>query len=168
MNSIKNYFCVTAAMLFSSLAIFGQSPLTSLDGQQVDVQAQSNKVVVLAVGAAWLPLSVKQVDFTNQIAKKYAGKDVVIFYVITDSANPKSKNFATDEDVRKFVTQNKVNVRMLRDPDGAVTLKKFGIQQVPSFVILDRRGSQVGAAIGGIDPKFDITVPISRTIDKIL
>ena len=139
-----------------------------LDGQQVDVQAQRDKVVVLAVGAAWLPLSSKQADFTNQIAKKYAGKDVVVFYVTTDSLTPKSRNFATNDDVRKFGTQNRLNVQVLRDPDGTVTLKKFNIQQIPSFVILDKKGTQVGDAMSGIDPKFDITIPISKAIDKIL
>ncbi len=133
-----------------------------------DVQAQKGKVVVLAVGAAWLPLSGKQAEFANQIAKKYVGKDVVVYFVATDSVTAKSKNFASDDDIRKFATQNKLNIQTLRDPDGSVTLRKFNIEQVPSFVILNKNGVQVGEAVAGIDPKYDITVPISKTIDKLL
>ena len=61
-----------------------------------------------------------------------------------------------------------MNVQMLRDPDGAETIKKFGIEQVPSFVILDKAGKLSGEPFGGIDPKYDITVPISRAIDRLL
>jgi hypothetical protein len=57
---------------------------------------------------------------------------------------------------------------MLRDPDGAVTLKKYSIDQIPSFVILDKNGDQAGEPFGGIDPKYDITVPISKAIDRLL
>jgi len=39
---------------------------------------------------------------------------------------------------------------------------------LPSFIIIDRTGNQSGGAIGGIDPKFDITVPISKTVDGLL
>jgi hypothetical protein len=42
------------------------------------------------------------------------------------------------------------------------------LEQVPSFVILDKNGVAIGEPFGGIDPKYDITVPISRAIDKIL
>ena len=37
--------------------------------------------LVLAIGAAWLPLSSKQAEYTNAIAKKYAGKNVGRLFV---------------------------------------------------------------------------------------
>jgi thiol-disulfide isomerase/thioredoxin len=132
------------------------------------VQAQNGKVVVLAVGASWLPLSAKQAEYTNTLAKKYAGKNVVFYYVVTDSTDTKSKNYASDEAVRKFVAGNKLGIPILRDSNGATVLKTFKIDQVPSFVIIDKSGNQAGEAFGGIDPKFDITVPVSKKIDSIL
>jgi thiol-disulfide isomerase/thioredoxin len=157
---------MTAASLAVSAA--AQTPLAGLDGARVDIQGQRGKVIILAIGASWLPLSAKQADFTNMLAKKYAGRDVAVYFISTDSVVPKSKNFASNDDIKKFATANKLGVTILRDGDGTVTLKKFSLDQLPSFVILDKNGNMVGQALGGIDPKYDITVPISRTVDRLL
>lgn len=163
----------TIALVFAMVAVFAfaasaQTSLTKLDGGSVDVQSQKGKVVVLAIGASWLPLSNKQAEYTNALAKKYAGRGVVFYFVVTDSTNAKSKNFAGDDAVRKFAAANKLSIPILRDSDGATVLKKFKIDQVPSFLILDKDGNQAGEAFGGIDPKFDITVPIGKKIDSLL
>jgi thiol-disulfide isomerase/thioredoxin len=168
MKSIK----ILAAALFVvaafTLSATAQTSLVGLDGSRVDVQGQRGKVVILAVGASWLPLSGKQAEFANLLAKKYAGRDVVVYFVSTDSTVPKSKNYASNEDVKKFATTNKLTATILRDGDGAATMKKFNIDQIPSFVILDKNGNMVGQAFGGLDPNYDITVPISKAVDKIL
>lgn len=142
--------------------------LAKLDGGSVDVQGHSGKVVVLAIGASWLPLSNKHAEYSNALAKKYSGRNVVIYYVVTDSSNPKSKNYASDEAVRKFAAANKLGMTILRDADGATLLKKFRVDQVPSFLVLDRSGGPSGEVFGGIDPKFDITFPVSKKIDSLL
>src|SRR5688572_29366160 len=127
MRILKGFLSILIVMLAIALTAAAQTSLTSLDGTRVDVQNQTGKVVVLAVGASWLPLSGKQAEFTNALAKKYAGKNVVIYFIATDSANPKSKNYASVESIRKFAFANKLNVAVLHDPDGAATLKKFKI-----------------------------------------
>jgi peroxiredoxin len=161
-------FLVSLFAVTLSTAIIAQTSLKSLDGQSVNVQGQHDKVVILSVGARWVPLSTRQADFTNQLAKKYAGKDVVVYFVSTDSVSAGSKNFASDDDLRKFVGTNKLTVPLLRDPDGVTILKRFGIDQIPSFVVLDKSGVRVGEPFGGIDPKSDITVPIVRAVDRLL
>ena len=168
MKNIK--FFAAVLIVTGALALVGtaQTSLVGLDGSRVDVQGQRGKVVVLAVGASWLPLSGKQAEYTNALAKKYAGRNVAVYFVTTDSTNAKSKNFASDDAVKKFATTNKLNVTVLRDGDGVATLKKFNIDQIPSFVILDKNGNMVGEALGGIDPKYDITIPISKTVDRLL
>lgn len=168
MKTIKIIAYPLALTIMLSATAFSQTVLTSLDGSRVDVEGQKGKVVVLAVGASWLPLSAKQIEYTNALAKKYQSKDVVFYFVATDSSNAKSKNFASIDDIRKFTFANKFNGTVLRDADGAVTLKKYDIDQVPSFVILDKNGAQVGEPFGGIDPKYDITIPISKAIDRLL
>ena len=131
------------------------------------VQGQNGKVVVLAVGASWPPLSAKQAGIRCHPRKKVCGQEC---RSITSSRfdDAKSRNYASDEAVRKFVAANKINVGVLRDSDGAIVLKAFRLDQVPSFVIIDKTGTQAGEAFGGIDPKFDVTVPISKRIDSIL
>lgn len=157
-------------ILVTVMAASAQTTLTSIDGTRVDVEGQTGKVVVLAVGASWLPLSGKQAEFTNTLAKKYANKNVVVYFVATDSANAKSRNYASIDALRKFGFANKLTVPILRDADGAATLKKFKIDQVPSFVILDKSGSVAAEQFGGIttDTKYDVTVPIAKVIDKLL
>lgn len=168
MKTLKSIALVFAIVAFFTFTGSAQTSLTKLDGGSVDVESQKGKVVVLAIGASWLPLSNKQAEYTNLLAKKYAGKNVVFYFVVTDSTNAKSKNFASDDAVRKFTTANKLTMPILRDSDGASVLKKFNVDQVPSFLILDKDGNQSGEAFGGIDPKFDITVPIGKKIDSLL
>jgi thiol-disulfide isomerase/thioredoxin len=168
MRSIKSLIAVFILTVIVSVGASAQTSLASLGGGQVDVQGQRGKVVILALGASWLPLSNKQAEYTNILAKRYTGKDVVVYFVATDSTNSKSKNFATNADIEKFVAGSKLNVPVLRDSDGAATLKKFNVDQLPSFVILDKQGSVSGSAFGGIDPKFDVTIPISKAVDALL
>lgn len=167
MKTIKYILIFAILTICGSFATFAQT-LTSLSGGSVNIQSQKGKVVVLAVGASWLPLSGKQAEYTNILARKYAGKNVSIYFVATDSVNPKSKNYATDEQIRQWAAANKLTVNVLRDSEGAAVLQKFSIDQLPSFVVLDKNGSQSGEAFGGIDPKYDITVPISKKIDSLL
>ncbi len=168
MNTLKMFVAAIGLSAFFALSASAQTSIAKLDGGTIDVRSHDGKVVVLAIGASWLPLSSKQAEYTNALGKKYAGRNVVFYYIVTDSTNAKSKNFASDDAVRKFVAANRLSMPILRDSDGTVVLKSFKIDQVPSFVILDKTGAQAGEAFGGIDPKFDITVPISKRIDSLL
>ena len=168
MKNIKSFVLGLGLMIASAFAVSAQTSLTSLTGSRVDVQGHRGKVVILAMGASWLPLSNKQAEYTNMLAKRYTGKDVVVYFVATDSATPKSKNFATNADIEKFVAGSRLTVPVLRDSDGALALKKFNVDQLPSFVILDKQGNVSGSSFGGIDPKFDITLPISKAVDRLL
>ena len=167
MKNIKLLFAVLALIFTVSLNISAQT-LTSLDGEKINISNQTGKIVVLAIGASWLPLSKDQAGFTNKLAKKFAGRDVVIYFVATDSTSEKSKNFASNDELSAFVTRTKLTVPVLRDSEGAATLKKYGVDQIPSFVILGKDGKPVTEAFGGLDPKSDISIPISQAIEKIL
>lgn len=141
---------------------------TSLEGERIDLEAQKGKVVVMAIGASWLPLSNQQTEAINKLTRKYSGRDVVFYFIATDDLVEKSRNFASNEQIRKFAERSKLTVTILRDAAGAVTLKRYNIDQLPAFVILDKEGKLAGEPFGGIDPKNDISVPISQAIDKIL
>ncbi len=167
MINIKSLLTVLSFIFVFSFAISAQN-LTALDGGKIDVQNQKGKIVVLAIGASWLPLSKDQVIFTNKIAKKFAGRDVLVYFVATDSSSAKSKNYASDDEISSFATLNKLTVPVLRDSDGSQTLKKYGIDQIPSFVILGKDGKPATEAYSGIDPKSDISVSISQAIEKLL
>lgn len=167
MKNIKLLFAVLAVVFTVSFSVPAQT-LTSLDGEKINVAGQNGKVVVLAIGASWLPLSKDQAGFTNKIAKKFAGREVVVYFVATDSISEKSKNYATNAELNAFAKQTKLTVPILRDSDGAATLKKYAIDQIPSFVILGKDGKPATEAFSGLDPKSDISIPISQAIEKLL
>ena len=164
---MTNILLISAFLVFS-ISASAQVLFTSLEGNKVAVERQTRKAVVLAIGASWLPLSDKQANITNALVQKYRGSDVVFYFVATDSMNAKSKNFADDATLTKFATDMKLKISVLRDPDAALMIRKYKVEQVPSFVILDKNGKIAGEPFGGIDPKFDVTIPISLTIDKLL
>ncbi|HJS50970.1 MAG TPA: TlpA disulfide reductase family protein [Pyrinomonadaceae bacterium] len=168
MRTFNKIAFFTIGLSLLSFTASGQTSLQSISGGTVDVQAQTGKVVILAVGASWLPLSAKQAEFTNSLARKYAGRNVAVYFVATDSLDPKSKNHATNSDLASFVSNRKLSVPLLRDPGGSAIVRKFRVDQLPSFIILDKTGAISGPAFGGIDPKFDITITISKRVDSLL
>lgn len=141
--------------------------LRTIDGHTISSEDVRGQVVVLAFGASWMPLSREQADGLRKLANEYAKRGVVVYFVATDSDSPKSKNYATDEQLRMFSKRNELNLTMLRDADGAAS-KQFGVDQIPAFVILDKQGHMVGTPIGGLDSKGDVTSQLAPTLDKVL
>jgi thiol-disulfide isomerase/thioredoxin len=173
MKNIKILFITLGLIfIFSSFGFAQNVTLTALNGEEVSIQSQKGKVVVLAIGATWLPLSKSQAVITNRLAKKYGGRDVVIYFVTTDSSSAKSKNYASNEDIQAFVTKAKLSSSVLRDSDGTATLKKFKIDQIPAFLIFDKEGKLAAEPFGGLTPtpeaENDLVNQISRRIDEIL
>ena len=175
MNKIKSIFTVLTLTIAVSISAFAQSQnvsLPSLDGETVSLNGQKGKVIVLALGASWLPLSKSQATVINKLSKKYAGRDVVFYFVATDSTSAKSKNYASNEQIETFATRNKLIIPILRDSDGLVVLKKFGVDQLPSFVVIDKQGVQAAEPFGGLTPtpeaELELVTQIAQRIDKVL
>jgi len=159
--------------LLTSLAVSGfaqkgaEFSLRSLDGQTVGSSALRGKAVVLAFGASWLPLSRNQLQGLKKLNDNYAGRDVVIYWVSTESENPKSKNYASDEQLRTFAQKYAPGVKVLRDPEGAAS-RKLGADQLPSILILDKQGNLAGEPIRGYDPEANLSDQVGKQVDKIL
>jgi peroxiredoxin len=144
-----------------------QFSLRSIDGQTVTSDSLKGEVAVLAFGASWLPLSRKQMQGVRKLANDYADRGVAVFWVSTDSESSKSKNFASDDQLRTFAKKYGLNVTVLRDPDGEVS-KQFGIDQLPAIVVLDKQGVPAGPPIGGLDPEGNLADQLAPTLDKVL
>lgn len=141
--------------------------LRAIDGRTISSEDVRGQIVILAFGALWLPLSRKQGEGLKKLANEYANQGVVVYFVSTDSDSPKSKNYATDAQLRSFSLRNDLNLTILRDADGQVS-KLFGVDQVPGFVILDKQGQMVGAPIGGLDSDGDVIGQLAPYLDKLL
>src|SRR5262245_52238286 len=125
--------------------------LRSVDGQSVSSESLRGEVVVLAFGASWLPLSRTQLQGVRKLADEDSGRGGVVYWVSTESHDTKSRNYASDDQLQSFSQKYGLKVTVLRDPDGVVS-KRFGVDQLPSIVILDKQGVVSGAPIGGLDP----------------
>lgn len=141
--------------------------LRSVDGPTVTSDSLRGEVVVLAFGASWLPLSKTQLEGVRKLADEYSDRGVVVYWVSTESEDPKSKNYASDAQLKAFAQKYGLKVTVLRDPDGA-TSKKFGIDQLPSIIILDKDGNPVGEPIGGLDPNGNLAGQLASRLDKVL
>ncbi len=141
--------------------------LRSIDGQTVTSSSLKGEVVVLAFGASWLPLSRAQLQGVRKLADEYSDRGVVVYWVSTESDDAKSKNYASDQQLRNFAQKYGLKVTVLRDPDGAVS-KRFGVDQLPSIVILDKEGNISGAPIGGLDPQGNLAGQLASRLDKLL
>jgi peroxiredoxin len=141
--------------------------LRSVDGQTITSDSLKGEVVVLAFGASWLPLSKTQLQGVRKLADEYADRGVIVYWVSTESEDQKSKNYASDEQLRAFSQKYGLKVTVLRDPDGVVS-KKFGVDQLPSIVILDKQGNPVGPPIGGLDPNGNIAAQLASILDRVL
>src|SRR5262245_57136158 len=104
--------------------------LRSVDGQTVTSESLRGEVVVMAFGASWLPLSRTQLQGIRKLADEYSQRGVVVYWVSTESEDSKSKNFASDDQLRAFAQKYGLKVTVLRDPDGGLS-KKMGIDQLP-------------------------------------
>ncbi len=138
----------------------------STDGQTITSESLRGEVVVLAFGASWLPLSKNQLQGIRKLADEYSDRGVVVYWVSTESEDPKSKNFASDEQLRGFAQKYGLKVTVLRDPDGE-TSKKLGVDQLPSIVIIDKNG-KAGDPIGGLDPNGNLANQLASRLDKVL
>src|SRR5206468_7304573 len=164
-----------AVMLCLSSIGFGQKgpsgpvefSLRSVDGQTITSDSLKGEVVVLAFGASWLPLSRTQLQGVRKLADEYADRGVVVYWVSTESESSKSKNYASDEQLRAFAQKYGLHVTVLRDPDGGLA-KKLGADQLPSIVILDKQGNPVGEPIKGLDPEGNLAGQLAKQLDKIL
>ena len=141
--------------------------LRSVDGGEISSDMLRGDVVVLAIGASWLPLSRDQIGGVQKLADNYADRDVRVFWVSTESESPKSRNYATDSQLRSFARKNGLKVAVLRDPDGVVS-KRMGVDQLPAIVILDQEGNVYGSPIGGLDPDGNLADRLAPKLDKLL
>ncbi len=141
--------------------------MRSVDGQTITSESLRDEVVVLAFGASWLPLSRAQLQGIRKLADEYADRGVVVYFVSTESEDEKSKNFASDAELRAFALKYGLKVTVLRDPDGAIS-KQLGVDQLPSIVILDKQGRIHGEPIRGLDPSGNLATQLASRLDKIL
>ena len=170
MESITRKLLMTA--LFLGIGVATASAQTAvyetLDGKRHETSTDRGKVAVLAVGASWLPLSETQAEVLGKVMTSLKGKDVVFYFIATDTVDADEDTDATDEQLAAFAKKNRISATVLRDPRGAATNKAFKVDQLPAFIVIDRTGTMSGRPITGIQPNRDISPQLVQRIESIL
>ncbi len=179
LKSRKSVSAVTLSILFvlstlvpasngaAAKSVSEDFSMRSIDGRTIESDDLRGQVAVLVFGASWLPLSRDQATGLKKLANEYAKQGVVVYFVAADSDSPKSRNYATDEQLRLYAKRHLIDLTVLRDPEGQVA-KQFGVDQLPAFVVLDKEGRIVGSPIGGLDSKGELIEQLAPVLSKAL
>ena len=170
---MKHKFLLSIAVIFLLFGstVFAQKQtaalsLRTLDGGTISASNLRGQATVLIIGASWLPLSRDQVKIANKLQSSYEKRGAKVYFVFTDADTAKSKNYATDAQIRTFGESNKLTANILRDPTGS-SLKVFAIDQIPAFVVLNKEGKTI-ATFSGVDEENDLSTQIAAKIADLL
>ena len=83
-----------------------------------------------------------------------------------NSARPKAQNYASDDDLRTLANQFP-NLLIVRDPN-ETALRQAGVDSLPTILIYDQKGKQVGAPHTGIDPQANLTSDLTPIVNRLL
>lgn len=167
MKILSKILLLLAVSATVSAAVRAQTAsFSKLGGDRFEFSSEKGKVVVVAIGARWLPLSKNQAAILNALAAKADPTEVTFYFVMVDSVSGAPQDVSTDAQLEEFAKTNKLTATLLRDPKGAASSKLFRPDQLPAFVILGRDGKMVGEAITGMDPKTDDSGTLGARIDR--
>lgn len=131
------------------------------DGQNVDKQSLDGKVTVLDFWATWCRPCLDSLPKLSDIAANYDDNPQVAFYAV----NTEARSEVSDERVGGALAAIRAHLPYLRLTDGSDAMEAFGIEGIPTAVILGPDGKvqyyQVGAT-----PQFYQQLP--KLIDALL
>jgi peroxiredoxin len=167
-NTFRKLSGLLLALLCMCVALKAQSPVTlkSVEGESV-TPGNGGKVTVLAFGATWVPLSSKELPALQKLADRYQGRSVEFYWVSVNSLKSGAKSYASDADLKAFAAKYNVRMTVLRDPDQAA-YRSFGLDSLPSLVILDGAGKVSHKHVGFDPDQTDGYGEVSRALDKLL
>ncbi|MFN7946708.1 MAG: TlpA disulfide reductase family protein [Blastocatellia bacterium] len=157
----------TLALAIGALAQTPSVTLRTTDGGSFNLADKRGRVVVLAFGATWVPLSSKELPALQKLADRYAGRKVDVYWVSINSAKPGARNAATDAELKAFATRNGLRLPVLRDPDQAA-FRALGVENLPTLIIIDREGKVAHKHVGFDPDQADGYGEVSQELDKLL
>ena len=151
------------ALVFTAAIGFAQQDLslTALDGKSVTLSSMRGRVAVLLFAGVQDPQCRDEFKALEALGERFRDKEVSIYWV---SINPVSA--AGDERLRGQCGAG-TNVAILRDTNQS-GFKRFGGSQLPTVVILDRKGEVQGRPRGGFNPNADFVNDLASVVDSLL
>ena len=112
--------------------------LPGLDGQQLRLQDQRGKVVLLNFWATWCPPCVHEMPLLNQLYQALRQRPFVLWAVAMQEGRDK---------VAPFIDKHQFQFTILPDSDGAVSAS-YKLRGLPTTYLIDCRGNTVGWSVG--------------------
>lgn len=139
----------TLSRLFEEMGIVQMDPvdvpveirLPDLNGSYVSLSDFKGKILFINFWATWCPPCREEMPSMQKLHDRLKDKDFVM--VAIDLQEPV-------EPVKKFLKEYKLTFMTLLDANGEVGLL-FGIQSIPTTLIMDKQGRIIGVAIGARD-----------------
>jgi peroxiredoxin len=137
------------------LGVFGQEEISaikfslrSIDGGNITDANVRGKVVVFITTSSRLPVRARQVASFRNLMHDYSPRGVDFYLVSTDPESRKSKRYVSDEQLRQYVGELELPLKVLRDPGGEA-MRKYGKNVIPLVFVLDKQGRVDGKPIQG-------------------
>jgi thiol-disulfide isomerase/thioredoxin len=130
--------------------------LEDMDGKAHALQDYRGHVVMLNFWATWCPPCVREMPSMEAIFQTLQGRPFMVLAV---------NQWETPDDVFPFLGQLEVfpSFPILHDPDGEVAAA-YGIQGLPTTLIIDPQGRVVYRAVGGRDFEHPEVMQILRDL----
>lgn len=101
------------------------------DGEEFTLQSLQGQVVFLDIWASWCAPCKEEMPILDEIAKKYADKDVTILAVSIDADKEDAVEF--------FEERDDWTLRLAHDPQGGIG-DALELRKMPSSYVIDRSG----------------------------
>lgn len=162
---------LSVVMTFLSITAAAQAQqevtLRSVDGSAVNLKELRGKIVVMSFGGTWVPMVSKELTAYQRLADRYIPRGVQFYWVSINSNKPGARNSASDDDLQAFAQKNNLRVTVLRDPEQAA-YRAFGLDALPTVVILDRQGNVVRKHVGFGPEQGEAYGDIVRELEQLL
>ena len=114
-----------------------------LKGNTRSVDEYSGNVVIVNFWAMWCYPCKKEMPSLDALEKKYADKGLKVVSISNDMSGT--------DGIQEFFDKNKItNLEVFIDKNSD-TFKKFGLRGIPTSIIVDKYGMEVGRVSGYID-----------------
>jgi peroxiredoxin len=155
------FLCLLACSLAAGAVKIGDPTpafnLQTLDGKTVSIASYKGKVVLLDFWATWCGPCRKALPELKDLLQKNTGKPLVVISVSADE-NAKA--------AQEFVRANGMTWPQALDSQGKVAYGVFGIESLPSYVLIDAQG-RIAYLMKGWAP-FSTSALLSQAVSRTL
>jgi cytochrome c biogenesis protein CcmG/thiol:disulfide interchange protein DsbE len=124
--------------------------LADLAGKQVSLAEHKGKVVMLDFWATWCGPCRIELPHVDKLSRDLADKGLVVLAITAESR----------EQASAYLEKNKLGLRCLIDAGGKVN-KSYGIQAIPTVVVIDRNGN-VSDFLVGLQTEKNLLAAVKR------